>query len=148
MAAKLLTFDAEARKALLEGVTKLARAVKVTLGPKGRNAVIDKGWGSPTITKDGVTVAEEVELKSQGADKNLKDNAWFVGFAPRQAPEIVIVALFEHGAESKFAVPIVRDVMKAYFDKKVRLGEPRPQMASLPRLLTAPAAPAAERVNP
>src|SRR5580658_34261 len=65
MAAKLLTFDAEARKALLEGVTKLARAVKVTLGPKGRNAVIDKGWGSPTITKDGVTVAEEVELSDK-----------------------------------------------------------------------------------
>jgi chaperonin GroEL len=62
MAAKLLSFDAEARKSLLEGVTKLARAVKVTLGPRGRNAVIDKGWGSPTITKDGVTVAEEVEL--------------------------------------------------------------------------------------
>ena len=62
MAAKLLSFDAEARKSLLEGVSKLARAVKVTLGPRGRNAVIDKGWGSPTITKDGVTVAEEVEL--------------------------------------------------------------------------------------
>src|ERR1700761_7576988 len=62
MAAKMLSFDAEARKSLLEGVTKLARAVKVTLGPRGRNAVIDKGWGSPTITKDGVTVAEEVEL--------------------------------------------------------------------------------------
>ena len=65
MAAKLITFDAEARKSLLEGVTKLARAVKVTLGPRGRNAVIDKGWGSPTITKDGVTVAEEVELKDK-----------------------------------------------------------------------------------
>src|SRR5437763_5839047 len=62
MAAKMLSFDAEARKSLLEGVSKLARAVKVTLGPRGRNAVIDKGWGSPTITKDGVTVAEEVEL--------------------------------------------------------------------------------------
>ena len=62
MAAKLLSFDVEARKQLLEGVTKLAAAVKVTLGPKGKNAVIDKGWGSPTITKDGVTVAEEVEL--------------------------------------------------------------------------------------
>ena len=62
MAAKLLSFDVDARKQLLEGVTKLAAAVKVTLGPKGRNAVIDKGWGSPTITKDGVTVAEEVEL--------------------------------------------------------------------------------------
>src|SRR6201999_4153995 len=62
MAAKMITFDAEARKSLLEGVTKLARAVKVTLGPRGRNAVIDKGWGSPTVTKDGVSVAEEIEL--------------------------------------------------------------------------------------
>src|SRR5687767_467381 len=62
MAAKMLAFDAEARKALLEGVTKLSRAVKATLGPRGRNAVIDKGWGAPNITKDGVTVAEEIEL--------------------------------------------------------------------------------------
>src|SRR3984957_1318064 len=65
MAAKMLSFDAEARKSLLQGVTKLARAVKVTLGPRGRNAVIDKGWGAPTITKDGVTVAEEVELQDK-----------------------------------------------------------------------------------
>src|SRR4029079_6412547 len=62
MAAKMLSFDAEARKSLLEGVSKMARAVKATLGPRGRNAVIDKGWGPPNITKDGVTVAEEVEL--------------------------------------------------------------------------------------
>src|SRR5579864_5038262 len=62
MAAKMLEFEADARKSLLQGVTKLARAVKATLGPKGRNAVLDKGWGAPTITKDGVTVAEEIEL--------------------------------------------------------------------------------------
>ena len=62
MAAKMLAFDVEARKALLEGVIKLSRAVKATLGPRGRNAVIDKGWGAPNITKDGVTVAEEIEL--------------------------------------------------------------------------------------
>jgi chaperonin GroEL len=62
MAAKMLAFDAEARKSLLEGVSKLSRAVKSTLGPRGRNAVIDKGWGAPTVTKDGVTVAEEIEL--------------------------------------------------------------------------------------
>ncbi len=49
----------------MTGVTKLARAVKSTLGPRGRNAVIDKGWGSPTITKDGVTVAEEIELNDK-----------------------------------------------------------------------------------
>jgi len=61
--AKQLAFDAEARDALRRGVEKMARAVKVTLGPKGRNAVLDKSWGSPTVTKDGVTVAEEVELK-------------------------------------------------------------------------------------
>src|ERR1700723_248090 len=65
MAAKMLVFEAEARKALLEGVTKLARAVKATLGPKGRNAVIDKGWGAPTVTKDGVSVAEEIELTNK-----------------------------------------------------------------------------------
>src|SRR5881394_1545662 len=65
MAAKMLAFDAEARKSLLAGVTKLSRAVKATLGPRGRNAVLDKGWGSPTITKDGVTVAEEIELRDK-----------------------------------------------------------------------------------
>src|ERR1700742_1668730 len=65
MAAKMLSFDADARKSLLTGVEKLARAVKATLGPRGRNAVIDKGWGAPNVTKDGVTVAEEVELKDK-----------------------------------------------------------------------------------
>ena len=60
--AKILAYDEEARQKLASGVTKLARAVRSTLGPRGRNAVIDKGWGSPTVTKDGVTVAEEIEL--------------------------------------------------------------------------------------
>jgi len=60
--AKLLAYDEEARQKLAGGVSKLARAVKSTLGPRGRNAVIDKGWGAPTITKDGVSVAEEIEL--------------------------------------------------------------------------------------
>ena len=55
-------FDDEARKPLLAGVSKLAKAVRSTLGPRGRNAVLDKGWGSPKITKDGVTVAEDIEL--------------------------------------------------------------------------------------
>src|SRR5208337_5126414 len=63
--AKQLSYSDEARQKLLAGVSKLARAVKSTLGPRGRNAVIDKGWGSPTITKDGVTVAEEVELRDK-----------------------------------------------------------------------------------
>ena len=62
MGAKQLTYSDEARQKLLAGVSKLARAVRCTLGPRGRNAVLDKGWGSPTVTKDGVTVAEEIEL--------------------------------------------------------------------------------------
>jgi len=62
MAAKKLSFSTDARAALLTGVEKLARAVRSTLGPRGRNAIIDKGWGSPTVTKDGVTVAEEIDL--------------------------------------------------------------------------------------
>jgi chaperonin GroEL len=62
MAAKELLFDVEARAKLKKGVDALADAVKITLGPKGRNVVIDKKFGSPTITKDGVTVAKEIEL--------------------------------------------------------------------------------------
>src|SRR6478672_5189562 len=63
MGAKKLVYADEARQKLLAGVNKLAKAVRATLGPRGRNAVIDKGWGSPTVTKDGVTVAEEIELE-------------------------------------------------------------------------------------
>ena len=65
MAAKMLEFDEEARRALERGVNHLADAVKVTLGPRGRNVVIDKKWGAPTITNDGVTVAREVELEDR-----------------------------------------------------------------------------------
>src|SRR2546421_7492617 len=63
MAAKRIAFDQEAREAILRGVKKLARAVKVTLGPSGRNVVLEKSFGSPTVTKDGVTVAKEIELE-------------------------------------------------------------------------------------
>jgi chaperonin GroEL len=62
MAAKNLAFDVDARTSLLAGVEKLTRAVKATLGPRGRNAVLDKSWGGPSVTKDGVSVAEEIEL--------------------------------------------------------------------------------------
>ncbi|MGA2440421.1 MAG: chaperonin GroEL [Tepidisphaeraceae bacterium] len=63
MSAKRIAFDQEAREAILRGVRKLARAVKVTLGPSGRNVVLEKSYGSPTVTKDGVTVAKEIELE-------------------------------------------------------------------------------------
>jgi len=65
MAKKMIVFDADARGGLKRGVDQLADAVKVTLGPKGRNVILDKKFGPPTITKDGVTVAKEIELEDQ-----------------------------------------------------------------------------------
>ena len=65
MAAKDVKFGRDARERILKGVDTLANAVKVTLGPKGRNVVIDKSFGAPRITKDGVTVAKEIELKDK-----------------------------------------------------------------------------------
>ena len=61
--AKMIAFDQEARDAMRRGISKLARAVKTTLGPKGRNVILQKSFGSPTVTKDGVTVAKEVDLE-------------------------------------------------------------------------------------
>ncbi len=66
--AKQIIYGEESRQAILRGVNSLANAVKVTLGPKGRNVVLDKKFGSPTITKDGVTVAKEIDLKDPYAD--------------------------------------------------------------------------------
>ena len=65
MAAKMIAFDQDARQAMQRGIAKLARAVKVTLGPRGRNVIIQKSFGSPTVTKDGVTVAKEIELENR-----------------------------------------------------------------------------------
>ena len=69
--AKQMVFESDAREAIQRGVEKLAKAVITTLGPRGRNAILDKGWGAPTITKDGVSVAEEIQLsdpyEQQGA---------------------------------------------------------------------------------
>src|SRR6187431_1124423 len=72
MTAKMIAFDQEAREALRRGVGKLARAVKVTLGPRGRNVIIQKSFGSPTVTKDGVTVAKEIELEDKYEDMGAK----------------------------------------------------------------------------
>src|ERR687884_302424 len=65
MPAKQIAFDQEARDAMRKGIGKLARAVRVTLGPKGRNVIIQKSFGSPTVTKDGVTVAKEIDLEDK-----------------------------------------------------------------------------------
>jgi penicillin-binding protein 2 len=103
----------------------------------GMWGVVNEGGGTggrarlPNVEVCGKTgsaqLASNEYLKGAGAHraKELKDNAWFEGFAPRSAPEIVVVALFEHGEHGQFAAPIVRDVLKAYFDKKIRISNLR-----------------------
>src|SRR5262247_4245439 len=68
MAAKEIHYSQDARERMLRGVDRLANAVRVTLGPRGRNVIIEKSWGSPTVTKDGVTVAKEIELDDKLAN--------------------------------------------------------------------------------
>src|SRR5215469_5698599 len=68
MAAKEILFDEAGRSRILAGLNVLANTVKVTLGPRGRNVVIEKSWGAPTVTKDGVTVAKEIELEDKMAN--------------------------------------------------------------------------------
>jgi penicillin-binding protein 2 len=84
-------------------------------------------------------LASNTLLKGTSYGLTHKDNAWFVGFAPRENPEIVVAAFFENGEHGQLAAPIVRDVLKAYFDKKARLAQPQPQIARVPTdLLKAP----------
>ena len=72
---KQMVFEADARASIQRGVEKLAKAVTTTLGPRGRNAVLDKGWGAPTITKDGVTVAEAAGCSIE--DEHIKQGTCF-----------------------------------------------------------------------
>ena len=86
--AKEIQYDVEARSALKNGVDKLANAVKVTLGPKGRNVVIEKKFGAPTVTKDGVTVAKEIELDNKMEDvgaQMVKDCLLYTSPSPRDS---------------------------------------------------------------
>ena len=94
--------------------------------------------GLDVCGKTGSSQVASNEFTKGKTSKDLKDNAWFVGFAPRQAPEIVVVAFDEHAVHGQFAAPIVRDVLKAYFDKKARLAA-EARFSMLP-LRVAPAA--------
>jgi penicillin-binding protein 2 len=82
-------------------------------------------------------LASNAAMKSGSLGKNYADNAWFVGFAPKDNPEIVVAALFENGEHGDRAAPIVRDVVKAYFDKKARL-ESNQQAIAMQRVLVPP----------
>lgn len=87
--------------------------------------------GLDVCGKTGTAQLASNTLLKSAAGRHMKDNAWFVGFAPRQSPEVIVVALFEGGEHGNLAAPIVRDVIKAYFDKKVR-NDPKQTLASLP----------------
>ncbi len=137
MAVKELAFESEARASLLVGVEKLAAAVKSTLGPRGRNAIIDKSWGGPTVTKDGVTVAEEIDLK----DKNENLGAKLVREAASKTSKIagdgtttatvLTEAMFKEayrnlaaGADAMALNRGIRRATKAITEKLVSLAKP------------------------
>lgn len=120
------------------------------LNPDNVKDVVDGMWGVvnesvgttgqrawlPNVEVCGKTgsaqLASNEKVKSMGANaKDLRDNAWFVGFAPCKAPEIVVAALYDHGVHGQFAAPIVKDVIKAYFDKKVRVAALKRQQDAL-----------------
>ncbi len=106
MAAKKIAFDTEARAAIREGVRKLAKAVKITLGPCGRNVVLEKSFGSPTVTKDGVTVAKEIELEdsyeNMGAQmvKEVASKTSNVAGDGTTTATILAEAIFEEGLKN------------------------------------------------
>ena len=142
---------------------QIAMPRRVNFNPDNIRKVIDGMYGVvneggtgirariPGIAVCGKTgtaqLASRVALKSAKiAGENMKANAWFVGFAPRDHPEIVVAALWENGEEGPWVAPIVRDVLKAYFDKEVRDDQARPQISRLPRIFAPPSV--SEHSNP
>ena len=126
MGAKLLQYDEEARKSILCGVNTLADAVKVTLGPKGRNVIIDRSYGAPTVTKDGVTVAKEIELQDKfenmGAQmvKEVASKTSDVAGDGTTTATILAQAIFREGAKSVAAGSNPMDVKRG-IDKAVEV---------------------------
>jgi chaperonin GroEL len=126
MGAKILQYDEEARKSILNGVNALADAVKVTLGPKGRNVIIDKSYGAPTVTKDGVTVAKEIELadkfENMGAQmvKEVASKTSDVAGDGTTTATLLAQAIFREGAKSVAAGSNPMDVKRG-IDKAVEV---------------------------
>ncbi|MBM4314011.1 MAG: chaperonin GroEL [Deltaproteobacteria bacterium] len=124
MGAKILQYDEEARKSILNGVNILADAVKVTLGPKGRNVIIDKSYGAPNVTKDGVTVAKEIELadkfENMGAQmvKEVASKTSDVAGDGTTTATLLAQAIFREGAKSVAAGSNPMDVKRG-IDKAV-----------------------------
>ena len=126
MGAKILQYDEEARRSILKGVNTLADAVKITLGPKGRNVIIDRSYGAPTVTKDGVTVAKEIELEDRfenmGAQmvKEVASKTSDVAGDGTTTATILAQAIFREGAKSVAAGSNPMD-LKRGIDKAVEV---------------------------
>ena len=126
MGAKILKYDEEARKSILKGVNTLADAVKITLGPKGRNVILDRSYGAPTVTKDGVTVAKEIELEDKfenmGAQmvKEVASKTSDVAGDGTTTATILAQAIFREGAKSVAAGSNPMDVKRG-IDKAVEV---------------------------
>ena len=133
MSAKKIAFDQEAREALRQGVKKLARAVKVTLGPRGRCVILEKSFGSPTVANDGVTVAKEVELEDKyenmGAQlvKEVASKTNDVAGDGTTTSVVLTEAIFDEGLKNvtagASATAIKRGIDKAVAAVVKRLGE-------------------------
>ena len=131
----------------LENIRKVIDGMYGVVNEPGGTGVRARLPGMEVCGKTGTAQLASNDLLKSGTSygETMKDNAWFVGFAPRDNPEIVVAALFENGEHGQLAAPIVRDVMKAYFDKKARLAQPPPQIAHIPTgfLQAPPPVPAA-----
>jgi penicillin-binding protein 2 len=136
----------------LENIRKVVDGMWGVVNEPGGTGVRAHLAGIDVAGKTGTAqLASNDLLKGTSYGQTHKDNAWFVGFAPRDNPEIVVAALFENGEHGQLAAPIVRDVIKAYFDKKTRLGQFQPQIAHIPTGLLQPPPPvpaATASVNP
>ena len=137
MAVKELSFENEARKSLLAGVEKLAAAVKSTLGPRGRNAVLDKSWGGPTVTKDGVSVAEEIELR----DKVENMGAKLVKEAASKTSD-------DAGDGTTTATVLAEALIKAGFRQITAGADPNAVVRGMKKAVTAVAAKIADSARP
>ncbi|MEN6320650.1 MAG: chaperonin GroEL [Syntrophaceae bacterium] len=126
MGAKIIQYDEEARKSILKGVNTLADAVKVTLGPKGRNVILDKSYGAPTVTKDGVTVAKEIELEDKfenmGAQmvKEVASKTSDVAGDGTTTATLLAQAIYREGAKSVAAGSNPMDIKRG-IDKAVEV---------------------------
>lgn len=137
MSAKELSFDNDARKSLLAGVEKLSAAVKSTLGPRGRNAVLDKSWGGPTVTKDGVSVAEEIELR----DKVENMGAKLVKEAASKTSD-------DAGDGTTTATVLAEALIKAGFRQITAGADPNSVVRGMKKAVTAVAAKIRESARP